>query len=208
VVKRVLLPVLFAGLGIACTRTASIPDPKATADAWAEAAEKGDSEALYGMLTKRSQATMSKTEVARTVASSRAELKEQAAGIKATKAIVAVALVRWDDGTEASLTLENGQFHVNDAVMMPGGGATPEETVAGFRSALKRRSYPAMVRMLTPALRATVEAQLEGIGRAIAEPDKISYPTGTGDEMEIKLENGHKLRLKKVDKKWYIDNFE
>ena len=62
--KRVLLPVLVAGLGLACTRTASIPDPKATADAWAEAADKGDSEALYGMLTKRSQESMLESRIA------------------------------------------------------------------------------------------------------------------------------------------------
>ena len=27
-------------------------------------------------------------------------------------------------------------------------------------------------------------------------------------EIEIKLENGHKIKLKRVDKIWYIDNFE
>lgn len=198
-------------LPIACARTSSVPDPRAAAEEWAAAAEKGDAEALHGMLSKRSRATLSKADVAATVASTRVELKDQAAEIrdKAQKnQIVAVAILRWDDGTEASLILEKGAFRVKNAILMPGGGATPTEAVAGFREALKRRSYPALLRFLSPSLRATVEAQLKGLENSIGDPEKLPYPTDTGDEMEIKLENGHKIKLKRVDKTWYIENFE
>lgn len=193
----------------ACGRTSSIPDPRVAAEAWAAAADRGDADALHGMLSKRSRATVSKADVAATVSSAKGELKDQAKEIRDAKDhISAVAVVRWDDGTEASLVLENGRFHVKSAMLMPGGGATAPEAVAGFRDALRRRSYPALLRMLTPALRATVEAQLKGLEKAIGDPEKLPYPTDSGDEVEIKLENGHKLRLKRVDKTWYIDNFE
>ncbi|MBI2392371.1 MAG: hypothetical protein HYV09_22485 [Deltaproteobacteria bacterium] len=206
----------FAPLGIACVGSLSaacmgaqaIPDPRAAAEAWADAADRGDAEALHGMLTKRSRATISKSDVAATVASAKAELKDQAKEIRDAKGIVAVAILRWDDGTEASLVLENGRFRVRNAVLMPGGGTRPEEAIAGFRDALRRRSYPALLRMLTPALRAAVEAQLKGIESAIGDPEKLPIPSDAGDEVEIKLENGHKLRLKRIDKTWYIDNFE
>lgn len=200
---------LLAGLcTVACAKT-SIPDPRAAAEAWAEAAEKGDADALHAMLSKRSRATISKSDVAATVAQAKGELKDQAADIRAAKdKISAVAVLRWDDGTEASLVLSNGRFFVQSAMLMPGGGATASEAVAGFRDALRRRSYPALLRMLTPSLRAAVEAQLKGLEKSIGDPDKLPYPTDSGDELEIKLENGHKLRLKRVDKTWYIDNFE
>ena len=194
---------------VGCTNASSIPDPRVAAEAWADAAERGDADALHGMLSKRSRATVSKADVAATVSSAKGELKDQAKDIRDVKDhIAAVAVVRWEDGTEASLVLENGRFRVKSAMLMPGGGATAPEAVAGFRDALRRRSYPALLRMLTPALRATVEAQLKGLEKSIGDPEKLPYPTDSGDEVEIKLENGHKLRLKRVDKTWYIDNFE
>ncbi len=176
--------------------------------AWADAAERGDSEALHGMLTRRSAATMSRDAVAATVGSAKAELQEQAKQLREAKDVAAIATLRWDDGTEATLVLEKGRFRVQSAVLMPGGGSRPEEAVAGFRDALHRRSYPALLRMLSPGLRAAVEAQLKGLESAIGDPAKLAIPPDAGDELEIKLENGHKLRLKRVDKTWYIDNFE
>jgi hypothetical protein len=206
-----LLAVLVAacaGAGTAACATGRIPDPRASAEAWADAADRGDAAALHGMLTKRSAATISKADVAATVASAKAELKDQAKEIREAKDVAAVAILRWDDGTEASLVLEKGEFRVQSAVLMPGGGSRPEETIAGFRDALHRRSYPALLRMLSPSLRAAVEAQLKGLEQGIGDPEKLPIPADAGDEIEIKLENGHKLRLKRIDKTWYIDNFE
>lgn len=191
-----------------CASTQSVPDPRAAAMAWADAADRGDADALHGMLTKRSAATISKADVVATVASAKAELKDQAKELRETKEVTAVALLRWDDGTEASLVLEKGRFRVKGAVLMPGGGSRPEEAIGGFRDALHRRSYPALLRMLSPGLRAAVEAQLKGLEKAIGDPEKLPIPPDAGDEIEIKLENGHKLRLKRIDKTWYIDNFE
>lgn len=210
----------------ACARTASVPDPRDAAEAWAAAVDKAtddknpDSGDLYDLLSKRSRATMTKTQVAAIAKDDKGELREQAKGIrevvaqdkaqKPTEApkIVAVALVRYEDGSEASLVLENGLFRVQNAILMPGGGATPEEAVASFRDALRRRSYPAIVRLLTPTLRATVEAQLKGLEASMAEPDKLPFPSGAVDEIDLKLENGHRVRLKRVNGKWYVDNFE
>lgn len=206
--KAPLFAVSLSVCTMACATTQRIPDPRAAADAWADAAERGDAEALHGMLTKRSAATLSKADVAATVGSAKAELKDQAREIRETKEITAVAILRWEDGTEASLVLEKGQFRVQSALLMPGGGSRPEEAIAGFRDALHRRSYPALLRMLSPALRAAVEAQLKGLEKSIGDPEKLPIPPDAGDEIEIKLENGHKLRLKRIDKTWYIDNFE
>ncbi len=120
-------------------------------------------------------------------------------------------MLRWADGTEVTLVLENGVFRIASAGYLPAGGATPEQTaLAGFRDVLKRRSYPGILRLLSPALRAAVEGQLKGLETALDQPDatKMQNPSANGDEVEIKLQNGHRLRLKRIDGKWYIDNFE
>lgn len=197
----------FVALG--CLR-AGVPDPRVTANEWAEAADKGDADALHGLLTRRGQATVSRAEVATTVGSAKAELRAQAGEIRrATKEPVpTVALLRYPDGTEATLVLEEGRFALRSGGFLPGGGAHPEETIAAFRDALRRRSYGALLRLLSPNLRAVVEAQLSGLERAIPDDPRKVVPTEAGDELEIKLDDGHRLKLRRVDKTWYIENFE
>lgn len=194
-----------------CTLGVSVPDPKAAAKAWADAAAAGDADALHGMLTKRSQAEISKAEVARIVKESPGELKDQAAQItKKSDTITTVAVLQYEDGSSVALELENGVFRIASAGHLPAGGASPEQTALAFRDVLKRRSYPGILRLLSPSLRAAVEGQLKGLETALDQPDatKMSTPNANGDEVEIKLQNGHRLRLKRIDGKWYIDNFE
>lgn len=204
-----LFACLCAGAVAGCTRGASIPDPRAAAEAYASAAERGDADAIYGMLSKRSQATVSKAEVQASVGAARAELKDQAGEIrKAAPSIVAVARIRFQDGSEASLTLEDGRFYVASAGVLPGGGSTPEEALAAFRETLKRRSYPAMLRVLSPAVRAAVEAQLRGLVEALDDPSAVQIPATTGDELDVKLKDGHRVKLRRENKIWYVENFE
>lgn len=200
---------MFAMSTFACTSAATIPDPKDAAEEYAQAAERGDGGAIYGMLSKRSRATMSKADVERIAETAKLELRDQAKEVRAAEAsIVAVARLRYEDGSEASLTLKNGKFFVATTGILPGGGATPEEAIAGLRDTLKRRSYPALLRLLTPALRAAVEAQLKGLIEALENPSALQIPPGSGDEVEIKLQNGHKVKLRRENNTWYVENFE
>ncbi len=209
----------LAAPSLGCARTASIPDPRAAAEAWAAAVEKCtnkgdggacDPEAIHAMLTKRSRATMTKAEVAAALKDSSRELAAQATGVREAKdQITTVAVLRYEDGTEASLVLEADGFRVANAVHVPGPSKSPEEAVAGFRVALKQRSYPAVLRLLSPTLRATVEAQLAGLEKAIPDdPKKVVPSDQKGDVIDVPLENGHRLRLKRIDGSWYIDDFE
>jgi hypothetical protein len=192
-----------------CLREGSIPDPKDAAEAYAKAAERGDSDAIYAMLSARSKATTSKAEVDKAVASSKAELADQAKAIRnAEGSIATVARLRFDDGSEAALALEKGKFFVASAGMLPGGGSTPEEALGSLRDILKRRSYPALLRLLTPQLRAAVEAQLRGIVEALENPSALQIPPSAGDEVEVKLGNGHKVKLRREQGTWYVENFE
>lgn len=210
-----LPPLALAGLlglgASGCTFGVSVPDPKAAAKAWAEAAAAGDADTLHGMLTKRSQAELSKAEVVRIVKESPGELKDQAAQIKKkSDTLTTVAVLQYEDGSSVALELENGVFRIASAGHLPAGGASPEQTALAFRDVLKRRSYPGILRLLSPSLRAAVEGQLKGLETALDQPDatKMQTPNANGDEVEIKLQNGHRLRIKKIDGKWYIDNFE
>ena len=56
-------------------------DPKDAVRAYQAAAEKGDAQAIYGMLSKRSQVSMRAADVARIVADEKSELAAQAKGL-------------------------------------------------------------------------------------------------------------------------------
>ena len=193
----------------ACARQGSVPDPKEAAEAYANAAEKGDADAIWSMLSTRSKATTSKGEIDQSVKTSRAELADQAKDVRKNDgSIVAVARLRYADGSEAALTLEGGTFAIASAGMLPGGGATAQEALAALRDVLRRRSYPALLRLLSPELRASVEAQLRGLVEALDDPSAIAIPPGSGDDIEIKLSNGHRVRLRREQGTWYVENFE
>jgi hypothetical protein len=201
-----LLMSLSAG---ACARQGTVPDPKDAAEAYASAAEKGDADAIWSMLSTRSRATTSKNEVDQSVKGSRAELADQAKDIRKNDGtITAVARLRYEDGSEAALVLEDGKFSVASAGMLPGGGSTAQEALSALRDVLKRRSYPALLRLLSPELRAQVEAQLRGLVEALDDPSAIAIPPGSGDDVEIKLSNGHRVRLRREQGTWYVENFE
>lgn len=206
---RILRLLCLIPLVAACAREGSIPDPKDAADAYAAAAERGDADAIYAMLSARSRAATSKSEVEKAVVSSKAELSDQAKAVRAAEgAIVAVARLRFDDGSEAALVLKDGNFGIASGGMLPGGGTTPEEALASLRDILKRRSYPALMRLLTPQLRAAVEAQLRGLVEALSNPSALQLTPGTGDEVEVKLSNGHRVKLRRDQGTWYVENFE
>jgi hypothetical protein len=208
-VTRSILLAAFAVFAFACARQGTVPDPKDAAEAYASAAEKGDADAIWTMLSTRSRATTSKGEVDASVKGSRAELADQAKDIRKNDgSITAVARLHYEDGSEAALVLEDGKFSVASAGMLPGGGNTAQEALAALRDVLKRRSYPALLRLLSPELRAQVEAQLRGLVEALDDPSAIAVPPGSGDDVEIKLSNGHRVRLRKEQGTWYVENFE
>ncbi len=205
----------FSGLlgchTLGCQTGVTVPDPKSAAQAWAEAAERGDADAMHGMLTKKSQAELGKAEVSRIVKESGGELKDHAALVrKAADKHVTVAVLPYADGTSVALTLEGGAFRVANAGFVPGGGATPEQAATTFHDVLKKRSYPGILRLLSPTLRAAVEGQLKGLETALDQPgwSVTPSPNGNADEAEIKLQDGHRIKLKKIGEVWYIDNFE
>src|SRR5437870_1986781 len=112
--------VQIAGAGACATQ--SVPDPKDAARVYAEAAERGDADAIYGMMTESAKKERSKDDVRRIVAAERAELAEQAHALEAKEARVeATARLRYDDGEESALELKDGRFWVTSAGALPGG---------------------------------------------------------------------------------------
>src|SRR5262245_65950959 len=92
---RVLAAVLAVG---GCTRQV-LPDPKEAARDYANAAERGDAEAIYGMLSARARQSLGREGTKRLVAGSRAELERQGKALNTPGAgLEPNARVRFADG--------------------------------------------------------------------------------------------------------------
>ncbi len=198
---------VLATLAVACGGN-RVPDPKAAADAYARAAERGDADAIYAMMTASAQRERSRDEVRAIVKDERAELVDEARALGAKDARVeATARLRFADGEEAALDLADGAFAVTSAGALPGGARTPEEALDQLRRVLARRSYAGLMRVLSPATRAAIEQDLRGLVTGLDHPETLPV-TMTGDAATIAVPGGHHVRLKRESGVWRVDDFD
>jgi len=190
----------------ACSRT-TMPDPKDAVRAYEAAAEKGDAQAIYGMLSKRSQDSMRAVDVARIVADQRSELAAQAKGLGDSGSVVrASARVRYPDGEDATLALEDGGFRVSTAFGLPSAHTT-REALEELRRALARRSYAALMRILSPSTRSAIETDLRSLVDGLSHPEGLEVQEA-GDAASVQVPGGHFVKLRREGGVWRVEDFD
>jgi hypothetical protein len=184
-----------------------MPDPKEAVRAYQAAAERGDAKALYGMLSKRSQVAMRSADVERIVADERSELAAQAKGLGDPGSVVrASARVRYPDGEDATLALEDGDFRVSTAFGLPSAHTT-REALEELRRALARRSYAALMRILSPATRSAIESDLRSLVDGLAHPEGLEV-LEAGDAASVQVPGGHSVKLRRESGVWRVEDFD
>ncbi len=186
----------------------SVPDPRDAARVYARAAARGDTDALYGMMTAASRHLRTEAELQAIVASERADLAEQGHALAAPDVRVeATARLRYADGEEAALDLYDGRYWVTAAGALPGGGRTPEEALDQLRRVLARRSYDGLMRILSPATRTAVENDVRGLVDGLDEPGELAVKV-SGDAAVVGVRGGHQVKLKREDGVWRVEDFD
>jgi hypothetical protein len=186
----------------------SVPDPKAAAQAYADAAARGDAEQLYGMLSASSKAARSKEDTLKVLADERVELATQGKELTGPDVRVeATARLRYADGEEAALELRRGQYWVTSSGALPGGGRTPEEALDELRRVLARRSYAGLIRLLSPATRAAVENDLRSLVDGLSEPETLPVKVN-GETATVGVPGGHQVKLRRDGGVWRVDDFD
>ena len=195
-------------LGLAACASSSVPDPRAAAQAYGEAAASGDVERVYGMLSNSSRAARSKEETLKMLADEREELADQGKDVGSRDARVeATARLRYADGEEAALELRAGRYWVTSSGALPGGGRTPEEALEELRRVLARRSYAGLMRVLSPATRAAVENDLRSLVDGLSEPDTLPVKMN-GETAVVGVPGGHQVKLKRDGGVWRVEDFD
>lgn len=198
---------LLVLVGLGCSRPA-LPDPKLAAARWAEAAERGDSEAMYAMLTEDAQRTYGKDGTKRLVDANKKEISSEARAVASDKSEVeATATVRFSDGEQAVLEVEQGQFKVSSAGALPAGARTPAQALSELRQALARRSYAGLMRVLSADTKNAIENDLRSLVIGLEQPETLDVKI-TGDSAEVQVPGGHSVRLKREAGVWRVEGFD
>jgi hypothetical protein len=200
--------IALTAAGLAGCASSSVPDPRDAARAYAEAAARGDGDALYAMMSTPSRQARSKDDVKRMVAEEHEELAQQGKELASHDVRVeATARLRYADGEEAALELREGQYWVTAAGALPGGARTPEEALEQLRRVLARRSYAGLMRVLSPATRAMIENDLRTMVDGLNEPGSLPVQVN-GDAAVVNVPGGHQVKLKREGGVWRVEDFD
>jgi hypothetical protein len=204
---RSLVVATAVALGTGCGRS-SMPDPRDTVRAYQAAAAKGDARAIHAMLSERSRKSLAVSDVERILADERAELATQAKAMQDPSAVVrASARVRYADGEDATLDVEEGTFHISSADALPAGARTPNEALEQLRRVLARRSYAGLMRVLSPATRSAIESDLRSLVDGLAHPDGLDVQV-SGDVASVQIQGGHFVKLRRDGGIWKVEDFD
>lgn len=195
------------GVPTSCHREV-IPDPELAARKYADAIEAGDADRVYGMLTESSKRDYGPAVTARLIKEDREELRRKAHLLRSEATRVeARAMVTFVDGETAELALQHGRYRVGAAGTLPVAARTVPEALAGLRQALSRRSYPALLRLLSRETQSAIERDLSSLVEGLSDPNALRV-TVDGDRAQVEVPGGHLVRLRQRAGVWRIEDFE
>jgi hypothetical protein len=202
-----VLPWLAILLLAACSRP-SIPDPRAAATAYAEAAQRGDASAIYRMLSSNAQRNYGQEGVRKLVADTREELRQQGKALASEKTSSHTeAVVRYADGEQAELVLQGGVLKIDAVAALPAGARTPAEALDELRQGLARRSYSGLMRVLTSESRSALENDMRSLVDGLDRPETLEVKV-KGDAAEVEVPGGHSVTLKREAGVWRVEDFD
>ena len=199
---------VVTALAVAGCSGPTLPDPRTAAREYAEAAKKNDAHAVYALLTDDARTAYGLAGTQKLLGDARKEIVDNANAMASPRATVrASAEVRYVDGETAVLAIEHGHYRISAAAGLPTAARTPSQALSELRGALSRRSYPALVRLLSSETRATVEGDLRSLVTGLERPDALPVKIH-GETAEVEIPGGHKVLLKREAGVWRIQDFD
>jgi hypothetical protein len=199
---------LVSSLAAAACASSRVPDPQDAVSAFASAISRGDTDAVYELMSTSAHKSRSREDMKRVLLAERDELVERTRALTAHDAHVeSFARLRFADGEETTLELRAGRFLVTTAGALPGGARSPVEALDQLRRVLARRSYAGLMRVLSPATRASIEQDLRTLVTGLERPDALQVQL-SGDAASIVVPGGHHVRLRREDGIWRVEDFD
>ena len=194
-------------LGSACGGS-RVSDPHEAAVAFANAARSGDASRIYAMLDPAAKRALSREDVTRLVTDEKGELADSARALSSPDAhATATARLRFADGEEVGLDWTAGTFRISSGGTLPGGAPTPAAALDELRRALARRSYPALLRVVSPSTRSAIEQDLRTLTVGLEHPETLFIHT-TDDTASAIIPGGHHVTMKRDAGIWRVEDFD
>src|SRR5450432_299554 len=198
---------LLAALAMACAAP-RMPDPMLVAARFADAARAGDSERIYALLSRQAQRDFGRQGTRQLVEQSKPELGRLGAALLLPGARVeALAEIHFEDGESALLDLEGGVFRLSSLGTVPSQARSPAEALGDFRRALARRSYQALLGVLSLETRGGVEGDLRSLVDGLENPETLDVKV-SGDNAVVVVPGGHQVKLRREAGVWRIQDFD
>ncbi|MDH5675570.1 MAG: hypothetical protein OEZ06_25835 [Myxococcales bacterium] len=200
------MPLALCALLLGCAHgpPAKVPPPEQTSDAFFAAVRDDDPAAAYALLDPELQAELTRERFDAQWRDSRKELLQwQMAVARRDVEAKARARVELENGEEVVLRLEQGAWRLEGGILDAQAGATPLDTVAALRRALRRQSLPALLALLSRERRAAWQAAFEESLAATEDPLDLRVEI-KGDEAIVHLSGGGEVHLKKEAGRWRI----
>jgi hypothetical protein len=198
---------LLAGLALGCAE-ARFPDAKRVAARYAEAARRGDSGQIYSLLSSEGQRNYGRQGTERLVRQAQAELRRQGAALLEPQSRVHTAAeIRFDDGESALFELEDGAFRLSSLGTVPSRARSPAQALADFRRALARRSYTALLGVLSSETRGALEGDVKSLLDGLENPETLDLKI-SGDNALVNVPGGHQVKLRRDGGVWRIQDFD
>jgi len=186
----------------------SLPDPKDAVRVYAEAAARGDADAIYAMMSEKGRRSLSREETLRIVAEEKGELADQAKALSSPGVTIkTTARQRFPDGEDATLELENGVFLISSVDALPAGARTPTQALEELRRVLARRSYAGLMRVLSPGTRSAIENDLRSLVLGLENPEGLEVEVA-GDRATVQIPGGHEVKLRREAGVWHVEDFD
>lgn len=202
---------LAALLLVGCGGSAASAPPRDTARAYAEAARRGDAEAVYALLDEETRAGLTLDTLRAQMAEASEELRDQAAAVDAALADPQLfqtrARVPLRSGQHAVLVIEGERWRLVGSLLDAVSLATPEDAVMAFRSALERRSLPSISRILARAPRAEIDAQIERFIEDTEDEPALDVDI-QDNEATVRTPSGRVIRLVREAGEWHVVSVE
>jgi len=189
--------------------TRPVPDPRVAIEAFADAASRGDADAIYDMLDDEGRRSLSREDVRVLVKDQRGELAERATVLRSKDARVrATAVIRFADGEDVVLTVsEEGEFRVASADAMPAGARSPVQALDQLRRVLARRSYAGLLRVLSESTRRMLEGDVRSLVDGLENPEELDVQL-SGETATVRIPGGRVIRLRREEGTWRIDDID
>ncbi len=197
---------LFCVLLSAACAPEVMPDPRDAARAYADALERSDVDTLHQLMSSHARQNVSKKDLVRFLTEDRIELEERGRTIREEKIhIQGSALIFLQEGQIVGLTLEEGNFLLENDGVLPARSHEISDLLALFRRAVQARDAARILALLSKNGQAALSEIFNSLDLALMNSDQAVVNL-RGDKAVLEMSNGLVLTLKREDGLWLVDD--